>query len=322
ESLPYCVNIINNHSPPIVDFPLPDSIHSMEEGKMYKEVVAIRLASSSPAATFRLQNQSDSEWDWLSLSPSGVLSSLRPFDYNKRSSILVRVAVCSLDSLECLPLSFTIQVIDVNDHCPVFDTNPLEASINENETVFPHAIVSIPSARDNDFSPSNRLNCYSIDSPHFFFHPPSSLNIHTNTSFDREITPVIMFKVTAFDCEAKCKSVTGEKNSTLTVTLKINNVNDNLPRFSSRVKHLTIVGGSSVPAGTQMATLSAFDADNEALFYSIKGSIRTDKTAIKQSDAPFFINSSTAHLISRSPLSSPSYSFTIQVNDTANHHDQ
>ncbi|GMS95746.1 hypothetical protein PENTCL1PPCAC_17921, partial [Pristionchus entomophagus] len=321
QSIPFCVNILDNSSLPIVEFPLEGSIHSVEEGRMNDRVIQIKLSPSSPPATFRLQNQTHSEWDWLSLSPSGLLSTLRPLDYEKRSSIPIRIGVCSLEG-KCFPLQFILVVKDANDHCPILETKSIEVSINENESKFPLKILTLPQVKDGDFDPLNRHNCYTIDSPLFFFHPSSSFHIFTNTSFDREITPVIIFNVIVFDCDLKCQSSTHPINSTLAVTLKINDMNDSIPRFSSRVKHLTVVGGSNIPAGTQMALFTASDPDDEELIYSIKGSIRTLDSVVHPSDAPFFINSSSGQLITRSTLPSPSYSFILQVNDTAFHQDE
>ncbi|GMS78269.1 hypothetical protein PENTCL1PPCAC_444, partial [Pristionchus entomophagus] len=321
QSIPFCINIIDNQSLPIVEFPLDGSTHPVEEGRMNDRIIQIKLAPSSPPAAFRLQNQTHSEWDWLSLSPSGVLSTLRPLDHEKRSSIPIRIGVCSLDG-KCTPLQFTLKVLDLNDHCPIFEAKTLEVSTNENEWKFPQKILTLPQVKDGDSDPINRHNCYSIDSPLFFFHPSSSYDIYTNTSFDREITPVIRFNVIVFDCDLKCQSMTDQINSTLAITLKINDINDNFPRFSSRVKHLTVVGGSTIPAGTQMAIFTASDPDEDELIYSIKGSIRTKDSVVQPSDAPFFVNSSSGQLLTRSTLSSPSYSFTIQVNDTASHQDE
>ncbi|GMR48048.1 hypothetical protein PMAYCL1PPCAC_18243 [Pristionchus mayeri] len=329
--IPFCVNIIDHHSLPVVQFPSEGSIVSAEEGRMNDQVVELRLAPSSPPSSFRLLNETHSEWDWLSLSPTGILSTLRPLDYEKRPSILVRIGVCSLAG-ECSPLSFTINVIDKNDFCPVFENTWMEVWTDEKESHFPLKIATIPEAKDGDTSPHNRNNCYSIDSPLFFFDSPSfssspsspsSLYIYTNTSFDHSITPVIFFNVLSFDCNLNCNSSTGHFNSTLAITLQIRIVNKNFPRFSSRVRHLTVMGGSSVPAGTQMALFTASDGDvSEKLEYSIKGSIKTDTRMILPSDAPFFVNSSTGQVISRSSLPSSSYSFTIQVNDIALHQDE
>ncbi|KAF8376060.1 cdh-8 [Pristionchus pacificus] len=321
QSIPFCVNIVDKHSLPIVEFPLEGSIHLVEEGRMFYRILEIKLAKSSLPASFRLLNQTHSEWDWVSLSPSGILSTLRPLDHEKLSSIPIRIGVCSLEG-RCVPLSFTINVIDMNDNCPLFEAKSMEVFIDENQSILPHKIVTIKEATDRDTTSINRNNCYSIDSPLFFFYPSSSLNIYTNTSFDREITPIINFNVSVFDCNGKCESTSGKNTSVLSIILRISNINDNFPRFSSRVKHLTLVESSSIPSGTSVAILTASDADNDVLTYSIKGSIRTNNSILDPSDAPFFVNSSTGHLLTRSILPSSSYSFTLQVNDTAHHQDQ
>ncbi|XP_071377114.1 protocadherin-16-like, partial [Centroberyx affinis] len=151
--------------------------------------------------------------------------------------------------------SFTIQVTDVNDNPPLFDQQAYRQTIPE--VVYPGSFVLQVTARDKDQGPNgdvrySLLKAKNTHSDWFSIDPVTGI-ITTATALDFESEPAPSVTVVATDNGRPPLS------STAKVDIVLQDVNDNIPVFSSNFYNASIK--ENTPAGTCFLEVSATDED-------------------------------------------------------------
>ncbi|XP_062910893.1 protocadherin-16-like [Mobula hypostoma] len=166
--------------------------------------------------------------------------------------------------------TFTIHVTDVNDNPPVFDRSGYRHSIPE--VLYPGSFVLQVTARDKDEGANGDIVYSIVNSPEshsdWFTIDRATGVITTASALDYEADPAPMLTVVATDRGNKPMS------SSVTVTIAIQDVNDNEPVFSKNFYNVSIK--ENEPAGTCFLQISATDADSGSfgsVTYSIDSGI-------------------------------------------------
>ncbi|KAJ8866707.1 hypothetical protein PR048_032568 [Dryococelus australis] len=169
-----------------------------------------------------------------------------------------------------------INVLDANDHAPVFEASEYEASVRESVSI--GSTVITLKATDQDIGRNAEVE-YSIlypddnsnSEPEAFRIDSKSGIITTRVMLDRERTEVYTLIVMATD---QCLPVVERKSSTATVVVKVLDDNDNYPQFSERTYTLQVPEDINWSDNPVIASVRAVDADqgnNAALRYAIIG---------------------------------------------------
>lgn len=130
--------------------------------------------------------------------------------------------------------TFQIQITDVNDNPPVFEQNTYEESITED--VHEGVALLQVKATDRDQGGNSEI-IYSTVQPekeHLFNIDPTSGVITVAASLDYEKESELKFLVVASDCGSPSLSATA------TVTIHVEDVNDNKPIFQQQLYNFTI----------------------------------------------------------------------------------
>ncbi|KAM9456188.1 protocadherin 1 gamma 32 [Clarias gariepinus] len=161
----------------------------------------------------------------------------------------------------------TVEVVDVNDNAPVFQTKNVSLEISE--AAAPGTGFRLESARDADVG-VNSLRSYLLSpNEHFILRVETKSDstklpvLVLNKPLDRETRGSFRLNLTALDGGKP------EKTGTTLVFVNILDINDNAPEFEKPLKRVTLLENS--PVGTLVTSLSAFDADhglNGEIYYS------------------------------------------------------
>jgi hypothetical protein len=160
----------------------------------------------------------------------------------------------------------SVNVMDVNDVVPRFDDLPYAFEVSE--AMDPVRLLGAVVARDDDEGENGRVVEYRLEPVDSVLDVvPTTGTIRLVGGLDREITDFYNFTIFAVD--GGVSPLTGSASLTLTV----NDVNDNRPIFTRNNVTVTLADGD--PSGTPVASLPATDADigeNANVTYSIVSS--------------------------------------------------
>ncbi|XP_065130975.1 protocadherin alpha-3-like isoform X8 [Paramisgurnus dabryanus] len=218
----------------------------------------------------------------------------RYFDTNLKSGTLHvreridREAICkqnikcsfSVEAMINSPLNmyrFDVNILDVNDNAPEFQTTITHLNISE--YAFTGERFPLPGAFDADVG-SNSVKSYKLTSNEHFSLDVQSGGEHSvsaelvlQKALDREKQPVIQLTLTAVDGGKPPRSGTTE------IVVNVVDVNDNIPVFSKSLYKARI--NENAAPGTHVITVQAVDIDegvNSEIIYSFI-SHSTEKTA-------------------------------------------
>ncbi|XP_017658689.1 cadherin EGF LAG seven-pass G-type receptor 3 isoform X2 [Nannospalax galili] len=167
----------------------------------------------------------------------------------------------------------SIQVVDINDHTPIFVSTPFQVSVLENAPLG-HSVIHIQ-AVDADHGENARLE-YSLtgvapDTP--FVINSATGWVSVSGPLDRESVEHYFFGVEARDHGSPPLSASAS------VTVTVLDVNDNRPEFTMKEYHLRLNEDAAV--GTSVVTVTAVDRDaNSAISYQITGGNTRNRFAI------------------------------------------
>ncbi|XP_042638822.1 cadherin EGF LAG seven-pass G-type receptor 3 [Orycteropus afer afer] len=167
----------------------------------------------------------------------------------------------------------SIQVVDINDHTPIFVSTPFQVSVLENAPLG-HSVIHIQ-AVDADHGENSRLE-YSLSG----MAPDTPFVINSATGWvsvsgplDRESVEHYFFGVEARDHGSPSLSASAS------VTVTVLDVNDNRPEFTMKEYHLRLNEDAAV--GTSVVSVTAVDRDaNSAISYQITGGNTRNRFAI------------------------------------------
>ncbi|XP_076875488.1 protocadherin gamma-A6-like isoform X29 [Brachyhypopomus gauderio] len=153
----------------------------------------------------------------------------------------------------------TVEILDVNDHSPVFPKDEIKLEISESAT--PGARFLLGSADDPDVG-VNALQNYVLSTNDFFVITqqarPGGLKyaeIALQKPLDREQHPRLALTLTAVD------GGTPQRSGNMKIDITVLDANDNAPIFNQTVYKVIIAENS--PKGTYITTVNASDADSE-----------------------------------------------------------
>lgn len=167
----------------------------------------------------------------------------------------------------------SIQVVDINDHTPIFVSTPFQVSVLENAPLG-HSVIHIQ-AVDADHGENSRLE-YSLtgvapDTP--FVINSATGWVSVSGPLDRESVEHYFFGVEARDHGSPPLSASAS------VTVTVLDVNDNRPEFTMKEYHLRLNEDATV--GTSVVSVTAVDRDaNSAISYQITGGNTRNRFAI------------------------------------------
>ncbi|XP_056151834.1 protocadherin gamma-A10-like [Lampris incognitus] len=169
----------------------------------------------------------------------------------------------------------TVEILDVNDHSPVFPTHDLNFEISESAAV--GAKFPLKSAEDYDVG-LNALQSYRLTPNDNFVlkqhaNPDGSkyAEMVLQKPLDREQQPRLSLKLIAVD------GGTPQRSGTVNIHITVLDANDNAPVFNQTVYKATV--RENAPAGTYICTVNASDADSGPngiityAFAQVKGSV-------------------------------------------------
>ena len=156
------------------------------------------------------------------------------------------------------PLTGTVEVyvtlLDVNDSPPQFEQDNFIASVSEADRV--GTSVVLVSASDPDLNENGTVSYFLIGPAQPFSIHPSSGQIVTTATMDRESVDRFVLTVGAVDNSTfEALQMTSFVNVTVTVT----DINDNFPYFDRPYFEANLL--DSAPVGEEVVQLYAFDDD-------------------------------------------------------------
>uniref|UniRef100_A0A8C6SMR0 Cadherin domain-containing protein n=1 Tax=Neogobius melanostomus TaxID=47308 RepID=A0A8C6SMR0_9GOBI len=155
----------------------------------------------------------------------------------------------------------TIEVLDVNDNAPTFQSKQLDFEISESATLGTR--FGLEAALDADVG-ENGLQNYNL-SPNDNFGLKQHVNpdgskysvmVLQNNALDREKEPRLNLKLVAVDGGSP------QRSGTVNINIVVLDVNDNAPVFNQSIYKATVTENS--PKGTLILTVNATDNDSGA----------------------------------------------------------
>ncbi|XP_038648330.1 protocadherin Fat 4 isoform X2 [Scyliorhinus canicula] len=236
-------------------------------------------------------------------SVTGVVSVAKQLDCEAKPSYsLIVQATDRGSSPQSATAVVNIDLSDVNDFLPIFELSPYTVHVQENAQNLPKSILQVV-ARDDDHGLNGQLTYTIVDGnaeEAFTLTPNGLLSLIMN--LDRETSAQFALTVIATDAGSPVLTGTG------TITLIVDDVNDNIPTFAFKTYHATIP--EDVSTGTDVLLVNATDVDegsNAVISYSLVGG-----------NSQFSINPSTGQIITSALLNRENkemYSFVVVATD-------
>ncbi|XP_071982915.1 cadherin EGF LAG seven-pass G-type receptor 3 isoform X3 [Engystomops pustulosus] len=167
----------------------------------------------------------------------------------------------------------SVQVIDINDHAPIFVSTPFQVNVLENVPLG-HSVIHIQ-AVDADYGENARMEykLLGVSSKTPFVINSATGWITVSGQLDRETEERYVFGVESRDHGNPPLSASAS------VTITILDVNDNRPEFSQREYFIRLNEDASV--GTSVLSVTAIDRDvNSIISYQITGGNTRNRFAI------------------------------------------
>nr|XP_056711917.1 protocadherin Fat 4 [Euleptes europaea] len=236
-------------------------------------------------------------------SVTGVITVAKPLDREKKSSYSLTVQSADRGSSPRIDTT-TVSIIlkDVNDYVPTFELSPYSVNVPENLEMLPKAILQVV-ARDDDQGLNSKLTYLLVSgNEDGVFTLSATGELRIVQSLDREKKEQYVMLITATDSGSPALTGTG------TIAVKVDDVNDNVPKFAFNMYSKTIA--EDAPTGTDVLLVNSSDADasvNAIISYSLSGG-----------NAQFTINPSTGQIITSALLdreTKENYTLIIMAKD-------
>ncbi|KAI6653368.1 hypothetical protein LOD99_3588 [Oopsacas minuta] len=284
-----------------------------ENAAVTDAVTTITATDADIGANARLTyefNSGNDEGVFVIDSASGSITLQNTLDYETTQSYTLEIL--ALDAADP-PLvgtgTVTVAITDVNDNAPTFGQIRYEFTVTE--LAVNGSVVGTVSATDDDRdSPNNDFN-FAILSGNtgvtFELNPlvPGEIIILTPPLFD--ITPSFILTITVTDQGTDPSFLT----SSVIVAITVTDTNNNPPVLVDASYTFTVTEGTHV--GALVGYVSATDVDSD--------DVTTFVFSLDNSSAPFAIDSETGVITTTSATidreTTPSFSFTVQVEDSA-----
>ncbi len=183
----------------------------------------------------------------------------------------------------------TVEILDVNDHSPLFSEN--EKRLEIWESAVPGARYPLQAARDPDTG-SNSVQTYKLShNDHFRLEIKDREDakipiLILHKPLDREVTKNIKLELSALDGGKPPKS------GSIEIFIDVLDINDNVPRFTKDT--YTVVLNENAPVGTTVVQVNATDLDegqNGEVVYALGNNVDDNLREL------FQVNSVTGEII-------------------------
>ncbi|XP_021794476.2 protocadherin Fat 4 isoform X3 [Papio anubis] len=220
-------------------------------------------------------------------SVTGAITVAKPLDREKTPTYHLTVQAADRGSTPRTDTStVSIVLLDINDFVPVFELSPYSVNVPENLRTLPRTILQVV-ARDDDQGSNSKLSYVLFGgNEDNTFTLSASGELGVTQSLDRETKEQFVLMITAIDGGSPALTGTG------TISVIVDDVNDNVPTFASKAYFTTIP--EDAPTGTDVLLVNASDADastNAVVSYRIIGG-----------NSQFTINPSTGQIITSALL--------------------
>eukprot|EP00105_Crassostrea_gigas_P046218 XP_019930366.1 PREDICTED: protocadherin Fat 4 [Crassostrea gigas] len=231
--------------------------------------------------TFSLEKKENRIW---------LIQLIKPLDREQKKHY--NLTVTASDTKHETWLRFDITIEDINDNAPVFTQSNYSLSINE-ETTKPN--ITTVQAKDSDSGENATIKYKLIPSKwsSYFHIDPNSGKINLNKTIDRETMGSLGILELTVVAEDGGKP---SRNSTALITIKINDINDNVPEFCNDGQTLEFTF-NELDTKKDFYTAKATDKDaddhdgilfalvNETSSFSITKGVLSIKSRLKKTDA-------------------------------------
>ena len=242
---------------------------------------------------------------------TGVISSLTPID--REEIDLIRIWIMDLTRDDIVLSEIVIEIIDINDNPPRFNTPVLHASISELAQVGDVIQLLAPTDLDTGRNGLITLTLLEKSTRFSIYHKQESdhwyLILSPDNKLDREVEPYILLNVSCMD------GGSSPLESQATINITILDANDNSPRFQEQQGQSPLL---LVPASTKINTpiisLNATDLDigkNSMIRFTWSGN-GTRYFAVNNHG---FLYLAESIVVRDSPVCRPAY-FRLSVNAT------
>ncbi|RUS89284.1 hypothetical protein EGW08_002958 [Elysia chlorotica] len=204
-------------------------------------------------AYFKLDYQSGD----LHLSDTKVLDREEICQFDAKCVKELKIAIQSLRTQLFRKVFVNIDIVDINDHSPVFKQNRTTVTISESVQI--PSVFPLPSATDRDKGGNNSLQEYEIvpaDGPFELSYSKDRPNLMLRVvkQLDHEDTESFFVRIIARDGGRP------PREGVLYAEIVVEDENDNAPRFTQTSYEKTI--DETVKQGAVLLTLTATDADS------------------------------------------------------------
>lgn len=203
-------------------------------------------------------------------------------------------------------ISFTVKILDENDHAPVFSRPLYTANVTENNNAGAVLVRVTASDRDIGVNGQTTYEIQTFESSFMFTIESNTGIIKAARPFDRETNDTYTFTVIARDRGTKSKSTTAQ------VIVKVQDENDNAPKFKGDSYAMSVMENSNV--SSSLGTVTATDPDlgeNGQISYTIPSEYSSYPFAILDDGTVI-----TTKVLDREDK--PSYNFMVVASDHGN----
>ncbi|XP_029587974.1 protocadherin gamma-A4 isoform X11 [Salmo trutta] len=153
---------------------------------------------------------------------------------------------------------FTVEIVDVNDHSPVFKNNHIKFEISESATLGSRFVLE--SAKDPDVGVNGLQEYVLTQNDNFVLKQHSNpdgskfAEMILQKPLDREENPRLSLKLIAVD------GGNPQRSGSVNIEITVLDANDNAPVFNQSVYRATVM--ENAPKDTYITTVNASDADS------------------------------------------------------------
>ncbi|KAL8581023.1 hypothetical protein ACOMHN_048057 [Nucella lapillus] len=246
---------VGAHAPEF-DPDLPDYITVSEDsavGSALFKVVATDQDEGYPSQILFVISEGNEGGAFTIDTFTGNLKVLMPLDHETRPEYNLTIIAQDLaDARKSSAKVMQVFVNDENDNAPQFEREVYVKNISEDVQI--NTTVLQVFADDRDTGLNAHLKYTLLTHTEDFFVEADSGFVKVKNRLDREKTPVYNILVQAED-----SGLHRQLSSTATITIHLNDINDNFPEFVPRLQTLRV--REDLPVGTVITTLTAHDLD-------------------------------------------------------------
>ncbi|XP_026118590.1 protocadherin Fat 1 isoform X2 [Carassius auratus] len=221
----------------------------VEEDQEDADIVKVDFLSLEPIVPVILKVESDA--DKFSINQdTGVLSTKVKLDFEEKRSYTVQVSIS--DGTNRDETSVLVEVLDINDNSPVFESHPATVPVPEDHKVGDE--VTSVNATDADSGFNGEVRYTLLGGAGRFSVDQETGVITLAAPLDRETQDEYRLVITAQDQGRPSHS------ATTTLDISVTDINDNAPIFSEQQYKITV--SEHVEVGTNIIDLKATDKDD------------------------------------------------------------